>query len=261
MARTGTTAGGSRAAAAATPAALAQWALIAAAVAELPPQRLAEPSRLPGWTVADLVAHCRCCVGALLAALRSGEEPRVGIGIGVDAAGYLLGVGARAEQIADTARTDAAAGRGGAELRTDVDALALELPAADPTRPVPTPGGGMALGEFVLTRVVEGVVHGLDLGIQPDRGALRAVVKLFTGMIAAAAPGKSVELRIPPFAAVQIVAGLRHTRGTPPNVVEVDPVAFVELAAGRLAWADAAADGRLRASGSRADLTAYLPLL
>jgi Bacterial SCP ortholog len=103
-------------------------------------------------------------------------------------------------------------------------------------------------------------VHGLDLGVEPDRGALRTVVKLLAAMIGAAAPGKSVELRVPPFTAVQIVPGLRHTRGTPPNVVEVTPVAFVELAAGRLSWADALADGRLRASGSRADLTAYLPL-
>jgi hypothetical protein len=60
---------------------------------------------------------------------------------------------------------------------------------------------------------------------------------------------------------VQIVEGPRHTRGTPPNVVEAEPVAFVLLCAGRLPWAEAVADGRVAASGERADLSSYLPLL
>jgi hypothetical protein len=68
-------------------------------------------------------------------------------------------------------------------------------------------------------------------------------------------------MRTSTHAAVQAVEGPRHTRGTPPNVVECDPVAFVELATGRLAWADAVADGRVRASGERADLSPWLPLL
>ena len=65
---------------------------------------------------------------------------------------------------------------------------------------------------------------------------------------------------MPPYAAVQCVAGPRHTRGTPPNVVEMDAVTWVLLATGRLAWAQAVADGRVRASGPRADLSGYLPL-
>jgi hypothetical protein len=65
---------------------------------------------------------------------------------------------------------------------------------------------------------------------------------------------------VPPFAAVQCVEGPRHTRGTPPNVVEADPVAFVELCTGRLAWVDAVRDGRVRTWGDRADLSAWLPL-
>ena len=106
------------------------------------------------------------------------------------------------------------------------------------------------------------VLAGLDLPepVAPDRGALKLVVKALAERLAQTAPGRHVEARIPPYAAVQCVEGPRHTRGTPPNVVEADPVAFVLLCTGRLAWADAAADGRVRTWGDRADLSPYLPL-
>lgn len=65
---------------------------------------------------------------------------------------------------------------------------------------------------------------------------------------------------MPPYGAVQCVPGLRHTRGTPPNVVEMDPMTWVEVATGRSSWADAMASGRIRASGTRADLSEFLPL-
>jgi hypothetical protein len=84
---------------------------------------------------------------------------------------------------------------------------------------------------------------------------------MLTGIVAERAPGKTVELRVPPYAAVQCVEGPRHTRGTPPNVVEVEPVAWIELATGRRAWNDAIGDGRIAASGDRADLSPYLPVL
>ena len=70
-----------------------------------------------------------------------------------------------------------------------------------------------------------------------------------------------MEVRVPPFAAIQCVPGPRHTRGTPPNVVETDPLTWLDLAAGRLDWAAAVAAGRVRASGQRADLSAYLPVM
>jgi hypothetical protein len=73
-------------------------------------------------------------------------------------------------------------------------------------------------------------------------------------------PGRSTEVRVPPFGAVQCVEGPRHTRGTPPNVVETDAVTWLGLATGELPWEDAVATGRVRASGSRADLSALLPL-
>ena len=87
----------------------------------------------------------------------------------------------------------------------------------------------------------------------PGAGAvLRAAVKESLAALAAAAPGRSVEVRVPPFGAVQCVAGPRHTRGTPPNVVETDARTWLALATGRLDWADAVADGAVSASGARA---------
>jgi hypothetical protein len=79
--------------------------------------------------------------------------------------------------------------------------------------------------------------------------------------LATVAPGRSVEVRVPPFGAVQCVAGTTHTRGTPPNVVETDAQTWLEVATGSLSWQGAWDAGNLRVSGHRADLTAYLPLV
>ncbi|AEF37567.1 MULTISPECIES: sterol carrier family protein [Mycobacteriaceae] len=96
----------------------------------------------------------------------------------------------------------------------------------------------------------------------PDRTALAAAVRLTARSLAEAAPGASVELRVPPFVAVQCVAGPRHTRGTPPNVVETDPRSWLLLAAGLLSTAEATAAGKLRLSGSRAaEIAGWLPLV
>lgn len=89
---------------------------------------------------------------------------------------------------------------------------------------------------------------------------LRLLTKHFLAVLEARAPGRSVEVRVPPYAAVQVVAGVRHTRGTPPAVVEMDAATWIALATGRLTWPDAEQSGRVRASGERADLTPYLPL-
>lgn len=90
--------------------------------------------------------------------------------------------------------------------------------------------------------------------------ALAAATRGLAARLAAAAPGRSVEVRIPPYAAVQCLAGPRHTRGTPGSVVETDPLTWLDLATGRLSWAEAVAAGRLSASGERTDLARYLPL-
>ena len=89
----------------------------------------------------------------------------------------------------------------------------------------------------------------------------RLLVKHFMAVLGARAPGKSVEVRVPPYAAVQAIEGVRHTRGTPPAVVETDAETWLALAVGALTFADAERAGKLRASGERADLTPYLPLV
>lgn len=96
----------------------------------------------------------------------------------------------------------------------------------------------------------------LDAG-QADRSDLRAATKHLLALLQRKAPGHSVEVRVPPFAAIQCVAGASHTRGTPPAVVETDPETWIALARGRLAWADAP----VRASGERSDLSSLLPLV
>lgn len=97
-------------------------------------------------------------------------------------------------------------------------------------------------------------------GEKPARTDLATAVRYLLQLLVEKAPGNSVEMRVPPFGAVQVVEGPRHTRGTPPNVVETDAATWIALALGELAWADAATAGRLRASGTRADLGALLPL-
>jgi hypothetical protein len=128
--------------------------------------------------------------------------------------------------------------------------------------------GAAEPAESEAARCIEGVLHMIDLAAAvpglaatPDPEALKAGVRALLGMLAAGAPGRSVEVRVPPYAAVQCVAGPRHTRGTPPNVVEADPITWVELATGRLEWSLATTDGRLHASGERADISPLLPVL
>lgn len=89
---------------------------------------------------------------------------------------------------------------------------------------------------------------------------VRTAVRFTLEELAAVSPGNAVEVRVPPAAVVQALPGPRHTRGTPPNVVETDPRTWLELVTGRTAWADARAGGRLTASGERADLSWLLPL-
>lgn len=96
---------------------------------------------------------------------------------------------------------------------------------------------------------------------RPARPELAKAVRLSLRTLEQIAPGNSVEVRVPPFAAVQCVEGPRHTRGTPPNVVETDPRTWLRLATGHLTWDEAVADGLLTASGSRSDVSAWLPLV
>jgi Bacterial SCP ortholog len=108
-------------------------------------------------------------------------------------------------------------------------------------------------GRAALARVLE--AHTLE---QAD---VRDAVRFLLEELAERAPGRSVEVRVPPYGAVQCVPGPRHTRGTPANVVEIDPMTWVALGAGGTSWEAAVADGLVHASGGRADLSAFLPLV
>ena len=91
-------------------------------------------------------------------------------------------------------------------------------------------------------------------------------MKLLLDVLVERAPGGSVEVRVPPFAAVQCIEGTSHTRGTPPNTVETDALTWIRVACGRITWDEAAttaaSDGTFAASGTRVDeLRRHLPLL
>ena len=97
---------------------------------------------------------------------------------------------------------------------------------------------------------------------KPGRALLVDAVRRTARTLEADAPGHSVELRVPPFVAVQCIEGPRHTRGTPPNVVETDPETWLRLATGLADWEEVVSTGRVDASGSRAgEIAQWLPLI
>ena len=226
---------------------LAQYDVLVTALAALDP---AGPTDCEGWTVADLETHIALTARSL--ARIAGEDTA-----GTPEGGVEMWA-SRLPALAE--KMDVAAKGERLRLADHVDAVeaALKQPG---DKVVEQLTGRHTLRDAAAFRLIEAVVHGLDVGIAPDRGALKAVVKELAAALAQRHPGKSVEVRIPPYAAVQCVTGPRHTRGTPPNVVETDGVTFLRLAAGRERWAEVVADGRVRASGERSDLSGLLPLL
>lgn len=245
---------------------LAQFAHVRAAVAALTAQQLEGPSGLGGWTVRELAVHLTM---ALSHVSRNLELPEPALAKPeVTLLEWPFSTAERAGRIAyDTAES--------AADHPDVDALygeaadrfAALVGAASDDRLLPTRVGVMRLGDFLVTRTVELVVHTYDLNeaagldIPYDRQALAACTRLLADALAEKAPGGSVEVRVPPFAVVQCVQGPKHTRGTPPNVVETDPVTWFRLATGRTEWAQALDAAKVSASGERADLAALLPLM
>jgi hypothetical protein len=99
------------------------------------------------------------------------------------------------------------------------------------------------------------------IGGSDDPTVVATAVRYLLQLLAAGAPGNTLEVRVPPHGAVQCIEGPTHTRGTPPNVVETDADTWLALATGSLAWADAVSAGRVSASGQRADLSAQLPVV
>lgn len=118
-------------------------------------------------------------------------------------------------------------------------------------RRISTEDGRAALAAVAAARAAGGTA---------PRAEAATAVRYLLQLLAEKAPGNTVEVRVPPFGAVQVLEGPRHTRGTPPNVVETDAATWIALATGEEAWSDALAAGRIFASGTRADLSGLLPL-
>ena len=96
---------------------------------------------------------------------------------------------------------------------------------------------------------------------QLDKDSLRTLIKYFLEILHKKVPGNSVEVRIPPFAAIQIIEGTTHRRGTPPAVVEISPEIFIRISLGEITWEKALTQGLIQASGQRTDLTEHFPLI
>jgi uncharacterized protein (TIGR03083 family) len=235
----------------------------------LPADAWDRPSRLGDWSVRELAHHVTDMTGVVVRGLAEGPVKDKALSI----AEYTSAWPDAAGEIAERERTNAAgldrdgvlrnAERARADLVTALDAVTEENPTVLGRR------GPLRLADLMVTRINELVTHSLDLSasipeatpIELDHGALGVACRMLTGILAERVPGHTVELRVPPYAAVQCVAGPRHTRGTPPNVVEVDAVTWIELATGRRAWADAFAAGKIAASGERSDISEHLPVL
>ena len=119
---------------------------------------------------------------------------------------------------------------------------------------------GRTVVDMSRKRIPVAVGKAAVLAADRDRETTATAVRWLLQVLAESAEGNTVEVRVPPYGAVQAIEGPRHTRGTPPNVIETDAATWIALATGQLTWADAVAAGSVSASGQRADLTAYLPL-
>lgn len=236
--------------------ALADW------LTDLPAGRFTAESVLPGWDVRTLLGHIVLIHRGLarFLATRATENP-------LSAAEYVLTYRRDVDAIA--ASTRETTGEHSADALTAALREPITLPDGVAARTVLAgPRGPITAIDWIRTRTVDLVVHCDDLSRSvPDRDpvswhrpALGSSVRALAEILAAQAPGRSVEVRVPPFVAVQVIEGPRHTRGTPPNVVETDPITWLRLATGRESFADAVRSGRVRASGTRADLSPHLPL-
>jgi uncharacterized protein (TIGR03083 family) len=244
-------------------------------LAGLSEQEFGSPTVLPAWDVRTLTGHLLLIADGFAGILDRALADRRPAGRPLPAAILVTRYRRDVDDIAEAtaART---ADKPHDQLLAELRAAAGRLDGllASPLLPstIQTPRGPGRLAEFVRTRVVDVVVHSDDLnrslpGRQPvpiGRRPLAITCRTLADLLAEQHPGKSVEVRVPPYAAVQCGIGPEgpsHTRGTPPNVVETDPLTFLRLATGRMSWSDARAAGAVSASGQRADLSAILPVL
>jgi uncharacterized protein (TIGR03083 family) len=226
----------------------------------------ARPSALPDWDLRQLLGHVVLIVRGMVPWLDrpSGAAPLTALAYTARYRPAAAGIGELTAQTAGSLAPTELVG----QLLVALDDARAALAGRDAAEVIEAARGPIRVGDWASTRMLDVVVHADDLSRSlPDErpapfapGALRRCARLLAWMIEEAAPGHSVELRIPPAAAVQIVEGPRHTRGTPPNVVETDPLTWMRLATGRAEFAAEVAVGKVRASGSRADLSGLLPL-
>ena len=244
----------------------AQCAAVADWLEALPSTVFDQASVLEGWTIGLLTAHLTLVREGLERGLgRPTDDPAISAGDFVGL--YRPAVEAIAENTRKTAESKAIPELI-ARLR-DVDGVRTAAAAVTDRSTVIGGRGPILAVDWASTRLIEIVIHSDDLSRSlPDRDAvglhrpaLAAAARTLAQILAARHPGRSVELRVPPFAAVQAIEGPRHTRGTPPNVVELDAVTWLRVATGREPFTAAVDEGRIAASGNRADLTPYLPLL
>lgn len=245
---------------------LEQSAALTGWLATLPDDDFGRPSVLAGWDVRTLVGHILLVHVGLIRCLDRPTNDRP------LAPHEFVKRYRRDVAMLDQATREMTGERSAEQLRGKLAEAASLIAAAfhgAPPRVVDTPRGTTTLADFLTTRLIELVVHADDLSrsmpehepVPLPRPALAAATRGLAEILAGQAPGRTVELRVPPFVAVQAIDGPRHTRGTPPNVVETDPLTWLRMATGRVDFGAAVADGTASASGSRADLTRYLPVL
>lgn len=228
------------------------------------------PSVLPGWDVRDLVGHFLVIHRGLVDGLTRSSAARP-----YPVHELVAGYRPAAADIAEEAQSAAGSASGPELVVALADAVeAVRHRLAEPGLPevIASRRGPAARSDLLATRIIELVVHADDLSrslperepVPLVRSALAQACRALVQLLAGRHPGRSVEVRVPPYAAVQCGVGdpgPTHTRGTPPNVVETDPLTWVRLAAGRTSWAEAVRAGAVHASGLRADLSSVLPLL
>ena len=250
---------------AATAAYRAQWQVLTYWWRQIPERSWDEPSAIDGWRVGDLIAHFGLVADTIVAAAEAvTREPALAVSDYVMSYAEVAdGIDARTREVGGDRSTTLAVV---AELAAKADECLGSAISDDPV--VAARRGPIRWSDFLATRCIELAVHSDDLRRSvPDaspaieRSCEKLAVRTLAAVLEVRAPGRSVEVRIPPYAAIQCVAGPWHTRGTPAAVVEMSPTTFLRIAAGRVSWAKVRSDGDIRASGERADLQELLPLL
>jgi uncharacterized protein (TIGR03083 family) len=239
---------------------------------DLPADDFARPSVLPDWDVRTLTGHLILVHRGLISALGQPTTERP-----LPNAEYVRRYRRYADSIMERTRATAGDHPGPtlvSQLTGAVNEVAAILESAELPAVIRGSRGPVRAKDLVATRIVELVVHADDLSrsvpdrqpVKLHRAALSRCTRTLTEILAGQQPGRSVEVRVPPYAAVQCSVssgdpGPTHSRGTPPNVVETDPLTFLRLATGRITWDEAVAAGAVSSSGLRANLSPALPIL